>query len=74
MQFSTTRIAWHISSDINEKVDVSPDPADNFLFAMAQASQVDYLVTGSKEDVLALGRHGKTQIVTMEQLIKILKR
>ena len=59
--------------EVKDKVDVSPDPADNFLFAMAQASQVDYLVTGDKEDVLALGRHGKTQIVTMEQLIKILK-
>ena len=59
--------------EVNEKVDVSPDPADNFLVAMAQASQADYLVTGDKEDVLALGRHGQTQIVTMEQLIKILK-
>lgn len=59
--------------EVNDKVDISPDAADNFLFAMAQASQADYLVTGDKEDVLALGRHGKTQIVTMEQLIKILK-
>ncbi len=59
--------------EVNEKVDVSPDPADNFLFAMAQASQADYLVTGDKEDVLALGRHGKTQIVTVRKLIEILK-
>lgn len=59
--------------EVNEKVDVSPDPADNFLFAMAQASQADYLVTGDKEDVLALGRHGKTHIVTVRKLIEILK-
>ena len=59
--------------EVNEKVDVSPDPADNFLFAMAQASHADYLVTGDKEDVLALGRHGKTQIVTVRKLIEILK-
>ena len=59
--------------EVNERVDVSPDPADNFLFAMAQASQADYLVTGDKEDVLALGRHGKTQIVTVRKLIEILK-
>jgi len=59
--------------EVNEKVDISPDPADNFLFAMAQVSQADYLVTGDKEDVLALGRHGKTQIVTVRKLIEILK-
>ena len=58
---------------VNEKVDVSPDPADNFLFTMAQASQADYLVTGDKEDVLALGRHGKTQIVTARRLVELLK-
>lgn len=58
---------------VNEKVDVSPDPADNFLFTMAQASQADYLVTGDKEDVLALGRHGKTQIVTVGKLVELLK-
>ena len=59
--------------EVNENVDVSPDPADNFLFAMAQASQADYLVTGDKKDVLALGRHEKTQIVTVRKLIEILK-
>lgn len=58
---------------VNEKVDVSPDPADNFLFTMAQASQADYLITGDKEDVLALGRHGKTQIVTARRLVELLK-
>ena len=59
--------------EVNQTVDVSPDPADNFLFAMAQASQADYLVTGDKEGVLALGRHGKTQIVTVRKLIEVLK-
>ena len=59
--------------EVNEKVEVSPDPADNFSFAMAQASQADYLVTGDKEDVLALVRHGVTQIVTVRKLIGILK-
>lgn len=59
--------------EVNENVDVSPDPADNFLFALAQASQADYMVTGDKEDVLALGRYGKTQIVTLRKLIEILK-
>jgi len=52
---------------------VSPDPHDDYLFAMAQASAADYLVTGDKADVLALVRHGKTQIVTVRKLIEILK-
>ena len=59
--------------EVNVTVDLSPDPADNFLFAMAQASQADFLVTGDKEDVLALGRHGNTQIVTARQLVELLK-
>jgi uncharacterized protein len=58
---------------VNEKVDVSPDPADNYLFALAQASEADYLVTGDKDGVLALGRHGKTQIVSVRKLMEILK-
>jgi hypothetical protein len=49
------------------------NPANNFLFAMVQVSQADCLVTGVKEDVLALGRHGKTRIVTVRKLIEILK-
>ncbi len=58
---------------INEQVEVSPDPADNYLFALAQASEADYLVTGDKNDVLALGKHGKTQIVSLRKLMEILK-
>lgn len=58
---------------VNEQVEVSPDPADNYLFALAQASEAVYLVTGGKDDVLALGRHGKTQIVSLRKLMEILK-
>lgn len=57
--------------EVNETVDVSPDPTDNFLFAMAQASQVDYLVTGGKEDILTLGQHGRAQIITARKLVAI---
>ncbi len=52
---------------------VSRDPHDDFLFAMAQAGGADYLVTGDKADVLALARHGKTQIVTVQKLIEIMR-
>ena len=52
---------------------ISPDPHDDYLFALAQAGAVDYLVTGDKADMLALARHGKTQIVTVRKLIEVLK-
>jgi hypothetical protein len=52
---------------------ISRDPHDDYLFALAQAGAADYLVTGDKADVLALKRHGRTQIVTARKLIQILK-
>jgi uncharacterized protein len=52
---------------------VSRDPHDDYLFAMAKAGEVDYLVTGDKSDVLALRRYGKTKIVTVRKLAAILK-
>lgn len=62
-----------IDVKISGKVDISPDPADNFLIEMAQAGDADYLVTGDKRDLLAIKRHGKTRIVTARQMVKILK-
>ena len=55
-------------------VDVSKDPADNFLLAMAEASGADYLATGDKRDVLVLKRHGPTRIVTAKRLLQIVER
>ena len=51
-------------------VTVSPDPTDDFLFAMAEASQADYLITGDKSHVLALRQYGKTRIVTARRFIE----
>lgn len=45
-------------------VDVSPDPLDNFLLAMAQAGDADLLVTGDKRGLLQLMQYGRTRIVT----------
>jgi len=42
----------------------SPDPTDDFLLAMSQSAKADYLVTGDKSGLLALKKHGQTQIVT----------
>jgi putative PIN family toxin of toxin-antitoxin system len=55
-------------------VDVSNDPADNFLLAMSEAGGADYLATGDKRDVLALKRHGPTRIVTAKRLLEIVGR
>jgi putative PIN family toxin of toxin-antitoxin system len=52
-------------------VEVSPDPYDNYLLAMAMAGDADYLVTGDKRDLLALERHGRTRIVTVRAFISL---
>ncbi len=53
-------------------VELSPDPDDNPVLAMAEASQAQYLVSGDKEDVLALGAIGSTRIVTARQFVEAL--
>ncbi|MCK0505364.1 putative toxin-antitoxin system toxin component, PIN family [Aromatoleum anaerobium] len=50
-------------------VEVSPDPYDNYLVAMAMAGDADYLVTGDKRDLLALECHGRTRIVPVRTFI-----
>ena len=42
----------------------SPDPTDDFLPALSEAGKADYLVTGDKSGLLALGRHKGTQMVS----------
>lgn len=46
----------------------SPDPRDDFLLGLCDAGRVDWLVTGNKDDLLALERHGTSQIVTATYL------
>ncbi|MGH9396080.1 MAG: putative toxin-antitoxin system toxin component, PIN family [Terriglobia bacterium] len=45
-------------------VERSPDPTDDFLLALAEAGQADYLVTGDKSGLLALVRHKTARIVS----------
>jgi predicted nucleic acid-binding protein len=52
-------------------VDASPDPCDNYLLALAEAGQADVLVTGDKRDVLVLGRHRGTRIVTVRDALTL---
>jgi hypothetical protein len=54
-------------------VEFSPDPHDNPVLAMAKASKAQYLVTGDKRDLLALGSIDDTRIVTARQFIEILR-
>jgi putative PIN family toxin of toxin-antitoxin system len=50
----------------------SPDPGDNFLLAMAEAGEAEYLVTGDKRDLLALKKHGHAAIVSAADMLQIL--
>jgi putative PIN family toxin of toxin-antitoxin system len=54
-------------------VDVADDPGDNYLLAMAMAGKAEYLVTGDKSDLLALERHQRTRLVTVQQMVSTLK-
>ena len=42
----------------------SRDPRDDLLLALCEAGQADWLVTGDKDDLLALVRHAETKIVS----------
>lgn len=53
-------------------LEVSSDPNDNFLLAMAQVSGADYLVTGDKRDLLVLGKFGHTNILTARAMMSCL--
>jgi putative PIN family toxin of toxin-antitoxin system len=47
------------------KLDASPDPGDNFLLGMAQATSAEFLVTGDKAGLLTLSQHRQTRIVSV---------
>ena len=51
------------------KVDISPDPSDNFLLGMAQAGGAEFLVTGDKTGLLMLRQHLKTRIVSVTEFV-----
>ena len=46
------------------RVQRSTDPTDDFLLALCQAGEADYLVTGDKAGLLDLQRHGATRIIS----------
>jgi uncharacterized protein len=53
---------------------VSPDPYDNYLLATAAIGSADFLVTGDKNDLLALKLYKGTKIVTVRDFLVLNKR
>lgn len=53
-------------------IDRSPDPDDNPVLAMAIASKADFLVSGDKRDLLALGSVSGTRILSARQFVDML--
>ena len=56
------------------EVDLSKDPADNPVLAMALAGNADYLVSGDRRGLLVLKKIGSTRIVTAQEFLKVLQR
>jgi hypothetical protein len=55
------------------KVEIAYDPGDNYLLAMAAASEAQYLATGDKSGLLALKRYHGTQLVTVQEMVSTLE-
>jgi uncharacterized protein len=53
-------------------LELSPDPADDFLLALSEAGNADYLVTGDKSGLLALKNHKGTRIVSARDFAALL--
>ena len=54
------------------RVGRSSDPTDDFLLAMSEAGNADYLVTGDKSRLLTLDRHKATRIITASAFAELL--
>ena len=53
-------------------VDLSPDPDDNHILAAALAGEAQYLVTGDKPDLLALGRVQGVRVLAVREFVDIM--
>ncbi|MCX6602912.1 MAG: putative toxin-antitoxin system toxin component, PIN family [Acidobacteria bacterium] len=60
-----------VAEDIHPlpRVERSPDATDDFLLALSEGGKADYLVTGDKSGLLALGRHKITRIVPAKHFV-----
>lgn len=46
------------------------DPYDNYLLAMAEAANANLLLTGDKRDLLSMGHHKGTRIITVREFLQ----
>jgi len=65
------KLAEHVHS--LPQVKRSPDPGDDFLLALSEAGDADYLVTGDKSGLLSLRRHKGTRIVSAREFVALLR-
>ena len=74
-------LAGRLINDIRElavriedlpQIDLSKDPNDNYLLALASAGDADYLVSGDRSDLLDIKRFGRTRIVTVRQFASLI--
>ena len=63
--------ALAVTLDALPVVEASPDPNDNYLLAMAVAGSADFLVTGDKRDLLGLGTHAGTRIISARAFLAL---
>jgi len=56
------------------RVDVSRDADDDYLLAMAAATEADFLVTGDAKGLLSLKRFGRTRVIGPSSFLKLLKK
>jgi putative PIN family toxin of toxin-antitoxin system len=71
LRFQSLALSKLKEAKITTAIDMSRDPNDNYLLAMAIDTNADYLVTGD-DDLLALKRIGRTRIVKMSEFQAIL--
>ncbi len=64
--------SYGIFSPVVSEVNICRDPKDNFLLALAQDANADFLVT-KDEDLLVLGTFGKTQILDYFGFLEAIK-
>ena len=62
-----------LAENIDElpEVERSADPDDDYLLALSEAGQADYLVTGDKGGLLALDRHKGTRIISAKDFASL---
>ena len=63
--------ALAVMLDASPVVEVSPDPDDSYLLAMAVAGSADFLVTGDKRDLLGLETHAGTRIISARAFLAL---